>query len=70
MAQVSPTGICSEKLKVQCVEDPANDLENTVYRLTQFHWMEAKLQNRHPIPPTGPDHFRVHQSMRWTKTSH
>lgn len=29
--------------------------------------MEAKLQNRHPTPRTGPDHFSLHQPMRWTK---
>ena len=51
MAQVSPTGICSEELKVQSVADLANDLQNAEYCLKSFHWMEAKLQNRHPTPP-------------------
>jgi len=54
MAQVRPTGICSEERKVQHVADPANNLEIAEYCLKSFHWMEAKLQNRHPTPPTGP----------------
>lgn len=67
MAQVTPTGICSEELEVQHVAEPPNDLENAEYCLKSFHWMEAKLQNRHPTPPTGPDDFSIHQPMRWTK---
>lgn len=67
MAQVSFIGIWSADVKAQCVAYPANDLENSQYCLKSFHWMEAKLQNRHPTSLTGPDHFSTHQPKRQTK---